>query len=85
MPDYGAELPIWDQDWRALGLDASLLTALADWQQQFKDHFHYSKGWTDRSSREEWAASAQELIGKLERSLPPGTELRVDLWPLREA
>ena len=84
MPDYGAELPLWDQDWRALGLDASLLSALADWQQQFKDHFHYSKGWTDRSIREEWASTAEQLTGRLRRSLPPRTDLVVDLWPLGE-
>ena len=37
-PDYAAELPLWGQDWEALRLNASLLTALADWQQQFDHH-----------------------------------------------
>ncbi len=82
IPEYGAGLPLWDQDWRALDLDPSLLSALADWQQQFQDHFHPSKGWTNGAIRDAWAAAAEELVGRLQRALPPGVELVVDLWPL---
>lgn len=43
-PDCTADLPLWGQDWEALNLDASLLSALADWQQQFDDNCHPNTG-----------------------------------------
>lgn len=82
MPDYAAELPLWGQHWEALNLDSSLLSALADWQQQFDNHFHPDNGWMDSAISEAWATTAKDLIQRLRDALPRGVELTVDLWPL---
>ncbi|MCA1707344.1 MAG: hypothetical protein LC808_30390 [Actinobacteria bacterium] len=82
MPEYLVELPLWDQDWRVLHLEPPLLSALAEWQQQFDDHFMPSKGWTDTAVRDEWAAAAEVLTRRLRRALPKDVDLVVDLWPL---
>ncbi len=81
-PDYAAELPLWGQHWEALNLDASLMTALADWQQQFDDYFHPNKGWLDRRIQDEWATAADDLVRRMRRALPASVELEVDLWPI---
>ena len=81
-PDYAAELPLWGQHWQALNLDPSLLTALADWQKQFDDHFHPTKGWLDATIQEQWGRAGDDLARRLRRALPAGVELEVDLWPI---
>ena len=82
MPEYRVGLPLWDQDWRALHLHPSLLSALADWQQRFDDHFVPGEGWTETVVQDERAEAAEMLTETLRRALPKDVELVVDLWPL---
>lgn len=55
MPEYLVELPLGDQDWRAVHLEPPRFSALADWQQRFDDHFMPAKGWADTAVRDQWA------------------------------
>jgi hypothetical protein len=59
--DYNAELPLWGRDWQSLGLDASLLDQLADWQNEFDANFAPERGWKTVASRERWAREATRL------------------------
>jgi hypothetical protein len=84
MPEYSVELPIWNYSWRDLGLEPSLLDALADWQAEFDAHFDPERGWTDDSVRARWAEESERLVARLRLALPSDVRLDVDLWPLSD-
>ena len=81
MPEYNVELPLWGCSWQRLGLDASLLDRLADWQSEFDDNFDAYKGWKLEEARSRRAERADELVAELRVALK-GIPLEVDLWPL---
>lgn len=84
--EYMSETPLWTGGdlvrTTDLGLTAGLAAALDVWQAHFEAHFHYMHGWDTPAAQEWYRDQAPVLATGLERELPAGTLVEVDLWPL---
>lgn len=82
MPDYGADLPLWNLSWAKPPFDHDLLDDLADLQDAFDNEFDAYDGWASDEARERWAARAAQLVERVREALPSRVRLEVDLWPV---
>jgi hypothetical protein len=86
MSEYMAESPLWSTDDmllpEELRLSPNLVTALNEWQSHFEAHFHHETGWDSATSREWYRVRAPGLVDALNKELPAGSQVDVNLWPL---
>lgn len=78
--DYGLDIPLWG-DWESLELPSALLERLVSWQKDFDENFHYKKGWSSSRSRDQWVATAGQLLEDLRTVVNGRVDVRMDLWP----